>query len=147
MLMMSNAARELLDRALTLPEREPADLAAQLLDSLDATPPANDEAAWDAEITRLVPNKAFAWRTLPGAEVEHAGVVRFHPVGDAATRLEVRMSYSPPAGAIGHTVARLFRTDPKTEMDEDLERMKSLLETSSQLEAPQRPSAPAPTLS
>ena len=39
------------------------------------------------------------------------------------------MSYNPPAGAIGHLVAMLFGADPKKEMDEDLMRMKSFIET------------------
>ena len=38
------------------------------------------------------------------------------------------MSYSPPAGVFGHALAWLFGSDPKTEMDEDLVRLKSLLE-------------------
>jgi uncharacterized membrane protein len=39
------------------------------------------------------------------------------------------MSYSPPAGVLGHVVAKLFGADPKTELDEDLLRMKTFLET------------------
>jgi hypothetical protein len=39
------------------------------------------------------------------------------------------MSYCPPAGLFGHAVAWVFGADPKTEMDEDLVRLKSLLET------------------
>jgi hypothetical protein len=38
------------------------------------------------------------------------------------------MSYAPPAGIFGHAIASFFRSDPKTAMDEDLVRMKSLLE-------------------
>ena len=39
------------------------------------------------------------------------------------------MSYNPPAGALGHAVAELFGADPKHEMDDDLMRMKSFIET------------------
>jgi uncharacterized membrane protein len=39
------------------------------------------------------------------------------------------MSYNPPARVLGHVVARLFGADPKTELDEDLMRMKTFLET------------------
>jgi len=39
------------------------------------------------------------------------------------------MSYNPPAGAAGHVVASLFGADPKTEMDEDLMRLKAFFET------------------
>ena len=41
----------------------------------------------------------------------------------------VMMSYTPPAGVIGHAIARLFGTDPKSELDDDLLRMKVFLET------------------
>jgi uncharacterized membrane protein len=38
------------------------------------------------------------------------------------------MCYNPPAGAIGHAVAKLFGVGPKEVIDEDLVRMKSLFE-------------------
>jgi hypothetical protein len=40
----------------------------------------------------------------------------------------IRMTYKPPAGALGHAVASLLGSDPKRAMDEDLLRFKSLLE-------------------
>ncbi|MGQ0547505.1 MAG: hypothetical protein ACT4P3_19600 [Betaproteobacteria bacterium] len=40
-----------------------------------------------------------------------------------------RSDYVPPAGALGHAVAALFGADPKSEMDADLMRMKTMLET------------------
>jgi uncharacterized membrane protein len=39
------------------------------------------------------------------------------------------MSYSPPAGVLGHAVASLFGADPQTEMGEDIARLKSYFET------------------
>jgi uncharacterized membrane protein len=39
------------------------------------------------------------------------------------------MSYNPVAGALGHLVASLFGADPERQMEEDLMRMKTLLET------------------
>jgi uncharacterized membrane protein len=41
----------------------------------------------------------------------------------------IRMTYNPPGGAFGHVIAKLFGADPKTELDEDLMRLKSFLET------------------
>jgi hypothetical protein len=38
------------------------------------------------------------------------------------------MAYTPPAGVAGAAVAALFGKDPKSEIDADLARMKSLLE-------------------
>jgi len=91
--------------------------------------PAGTDVEWEAETTRVVPNEVLAWKTLPGAHVEHAGTIQFEPAnGGSATRLQIRLAYKPPVGAIGHAIAKLFGKDPKTAMDEDLVRMKSLLE-------------------
>jgi uncharacterized membrane protein len=91
--------------------------------------PAGATVGWEAEITQLVPNEVIAWRTVPGSSVAHAGVLRFQPTAQGGTRLDIRMSYNPPAGALGHVVAVLFGDDPKSEIDADLVRMKTLLET------------------
>jgi len=84
---------------------------------------------WDATVTNYVPNRSLGWKTLPGSPVEHAGIVTFQPNADGSTRVDVKISYNPVAGALGHAVASIFGADPKSEMDEDLMRMKSLLET------------------
>jgi uncharacterized membrane protein len=83
---------------------------------------------WDAEVTRREENQVFSWKTLPGSTVEHAGSVHFESLGPDTTRVHVQMTYNPPAGAVGHAVATLLGSDPKSRMDEDLVRMKSLLE-------------------
>jgi len=90
--------------------------------------PAGGTISWEAVTTRLEPNRLIAWRTLPGSAVEHAGLLRFEPT-DGGTRVFVTMSYTPPAGALGHAVARLFGIDPKSELKDDLMRMKVFLET------------------
>jgi uncharacterized membrane protein len=68
------------------------------------------------------------WESVGSTPGGNAGIVRFQPVGDGATRIDVRMSYNPPAGALGHVIASLFGVDPKHALDEDLIRFKSLLE-------------------
>ncbi|MGH7563972.1 MAG: DUF2188 domain-containing protein, partial [Gemmatimonadota bacterium] len=76
------------------------------------------------------PGEVLAWRSEPGSTVENAGIVHFEPVdgGADATRIDIRLSYNPPAGAVGDVVANLFGVDPKSAMDEDLVRFKSLIE-------------------
>jgi uncharacterized membrane protein len=91
--------------------------------------PAGVPVEWEAEITQLVPNQMIAWKTVPGSSVDHTGSVRFSPNPDGTTRIEVCMAYAPPAGALGHAVASLFGADPKSEIDADLMRMKTLIET------------------
>jgi uncharacterized membrane protein len=91
--------------------------------------PVGQTIRWEAMTTRHEPNRLIAWRTLPRSAVEHAGLVRFEPGTDGGTRVLITMSYTPPAGALGHAVAKLFGSDPKSELDEDLLRLKVFLET------------------
>jgi len=90
--------------------------------------PAGAIVEWDAITTRIEPENLIEWSTIAGSPVEHAGTIRIAPFGDGA-HVHVQMSYSPPAGALGHMVAKLFRADPKSELDQDLMRLKSVLET------------------
>jgi uncharacterized membrane protein len=92
------------------------------------TGPLGTTMSWDAEETRRAPNELLAWKSLPGAAVQHAGVVRLEPVAGDRTRVEVTLSYNPVAGAAGHAVASILGADPKKRLDEDLLRMKTLLE-------------------
>lgn len=90
--------------------------------------PGGVSVEWDAETTALDPNRLIAWRSIEGSPVENAGIVRFLPNEQGGTRVDVRLTYNPPAGAMGHALASLFGTDPKHLMDEDLVRFQSLLE-------------------
>lgn len=90
--------------------------------------PANMPVEFDAVITGFVPNELIAWKTVEGAPVAHAGIVRFES-DEQGTRVHIRFSYNPPAGAIGHAIAALLGEDPKSMMDDDLARMKTLIET------------------
>jgi uncharacterized membrane protein len=90
--------------------------------------PAGSTIEFDAMLTEFIQNKVIAWKTVEGSAIGHAGIVRFDRNG-AGTRVHIRMSYNPPAGGAGHAAARLFGADPKTQMDSDLARMKTLLET------------------
>ncbi len=62
------------------------------------------------------------------AAIENAGIARFEANPDGSTRLDIRMSYNPPAGALGHLIASMFGADPKHAMDEDMVRFQSILE-------------------
>jgi uncharacterized membrane protein len=90
--------------------------------------PAGTPVEFDTMITKQVPNQTIAWKSLPGQTVQSAGIVRFDPNPDGGTRITIQMSYNPPAGSLGHAVASLFGVDPKRAMDEDLARLKTLLE-------------------
>jgi uncharacterized membrane protein len=84
---------------------------------------------FDAVISAFVPNEVLGWRTIQGSTVAHDGIVRFEPTSDGRTRVHLRMSYNPPGGWVGHGVAAVFGVDPKRSLDEDLARLKTLIET------------------
>ncbi|XXT25184.1 SRPBCC family protein [Sorangium sp. So ce429] len=92
-----------------------------------AVGPAAIAVSWNAELTQLVPNEVVAWRSLPGQAIENEGIVRLEECPEG-TRLDVRMSYNSPAGALGDAVAALFGAEPERAMDEDLESLKTLIE-------------------
>jgi uncharacterized membrane protein len=90
--------------------------------------PAGIPVSWDAELIRNVPKELLSWRSVPGSVLETEGTVRFEENSHGGTRVSLRMCYKPPAGVLGHYVASLFGSDPKREIDEDLVRLKSLIE-------------------
>jgi len=93
--------------------------------------PANTHVEWDAEITEDRPNQLIAWRSLPGAQVDNSGTVRFEPAtGGRGTVVQVVIDYSPPAGALGVAVAKLFGEAPQQQIEGDLRRFKNLMEAS-----------------
>lgn len=93
-----------------------------------AVGPAGATVRWDAIVTKAEPNRLLAWKSVEGSTIENAGIIHFDPNPDGSTRVDIRMSYNPPAGAIGHAVAAFLHSDLKTALDEDLVRLKSLIE-------------------
>ena len=93
-----------------------------------ATGPAGTRVEWDAEIHNEIPDELIAWRSLPGAEVDHAGSVHFTPAYNDSTEVRVILRYDPPAGKVGAAVARLFGEEPSQQVADDLRRLKDQLE-------------------
>src|SRR5438105_529181 len=84
---------------------------------------------WNARLVEVEPNALLRWRSMFESAVKHEGCVRFEANGSGGTRVTVQLRYVPPGGAFGHAVATIFGADPKSEMDADLLRMKSMIET------------------
>lgn len=89
--------------------------------------PARTTVEWDAELSAWIQDEVIAWKTIPGMAVESSGIVRFED-DDGGTRLDVRLSYNPTGGALAHALVVLLGSDPKRQLDDDLTRLKSLLE-------------------
>ena len=92
--------------------------------------PAGSEVEWTAQIITDRQGELIAWESLPGAEVQNAGSVRFEPLEDgSSTEVKVALQYQPPAGVLGAVVAKFFGEDPAQQLDEDLGRLKELAES------------------
>ncbi|MFW7377447.1 MAG: SRPBCC family protein [Oligoflexus sp.] len=89
--------------------------------------PAFTEVHWTAVVTHK-DSQRICWETVPNSAIEQIGQVYFEDHGDSTT-VHIQIAYNPLAGAFGHLIAYLFRSDPKTDLDEDMLRMKTILET------------------
>ena len=84
---------------------------------------------WDAEIVNAEDGALVAWRSLPGADVDHAGSVNFRPLaGDRGCEVRVVLRYNPSGGVLGAAVAKLLGDDPSEQLWRDLRRFKQLME-------------------
>lgn len=91
--------------------------------------PAGVPLEWMARVTRIEPERLIEWRADERSPVLHSGAVHFDAAGDHRTRIQVQIQYTPPGGLAGHALATLFGADPKSELDADLLRLKTMVET------------------
>jgi uncharacterized membrane protein len=96
--------------------------------------PAGADVEWNAEIINEVPDKVIGWRSIEGSDVVSAGSVNFDEAA-GGTRLRVRLQYSPPGGRMGAAIAKLMGRDAGTEIRQDLQRFKQMVESSERSEA------------
>lgn len=84
---------------------------------------------WDARLIEDKPGQMLSWQSLEDADMDNAGSVWFTPAaGGAGTIVKVSMKYSPPGGKIGAAIAKFFGENPEKEIEDDLLRLKQLLE-------------------
>lgn len=92
-------------------------------------PEGGSDISFDAVLTEQVRPRRLAWQSEneSGGAVRHACSVLVEP-SHGGTRTTVRLSYRPPAGAPDEIAATPFGADPEHELEEDLARMKNLIE-------------------
>lgn len=111
-----------------------------------AKAPAGMSVEWDAEITEDQPNELIAWRSLPNADIDHFGSVRFEEgPGGRGTVVRVELTYRPPGGTAGAMLAKLFGEEPEQQIDADLRRFKQHMETGEIATTEGQPSARGPS--
>ena len=88
------------------------------------------EKEWDVEIVELVPDEMIAWRSVDGPRND--GIVTFDPVGEARTRVTMRLDYE--AQGVLEKMARLMGV-VSSRMAGDLGRFKRLVERDAEVGA------------
>ena len=91
--------------------------------------PLGTDIGWDSVITQDIPGKRISWRSVEDADVDNEGSVEFQETaGGIYTEMRVRMSYRPPAGALGKAIATLFGKNPNGDIEDDLQKFKESVE-------------------
>lgn len=111
---------------------------------------------WDAEIDEESPDERLGWHSVGDPEVANRGTVWFVTAPDGeSTEVHVRLVYDLPGGPLGKAAAKYFGEEPHQQLDDDLRRLKQVLETGevvrsdgapwgkrARREFPQRPAQP-----
>jgi uncharacterized membrane protein/CBS domain-containing protein len=84
--------------------------------------------SWETEVTEVVPNELIRWKNVSDSPNGQSGFLRLEPIDDKTTGLQIEMNYEPYGGKFGHLIAGIFNRDPKSELDDDLMRMKTYIE-------------------
>ncbi|WP_374949721.1 SRPBCC family protein [Mucilaginibacter sp.] len=87
------------------------------------------KVSWDAEIVRDEPGYSIGWSSLPGSLIDNAGKVRFQdsPDGDG-TLVDIVISYRPPAGGVGGSIAHVLNPVFKNMVDNDVRNFKQYMD-------------------
>jgi uncharacterized membrane protein len=88
--------------------------------------------SWDAEIVKDIPGELIGWSSLPGSIIDNAGKVRFRDsFDDKSTLVDVVISYQPPAGGFGASVAHVLNPVFKNMVDTDVHNFKQYMDIAS----------------
>jgi uncharacterized membrane protein len=95
-----------------------------------ANAPLGNSVEWDADIITDTPNRLISWASVPSADIENSGFVRFTPAPPGrGVEVKVVLEYSVPGGALTAAIASVFGENPEQQIGDDLRRFKMLMET------------------
>ncbi|HLP26549.1 MAG TPA: SRPBCC family protein, partial [Acidobacteriota bacterium] len=84
---------------------------------------------WDSLVINDEPGRLIAWRTADGADIAHAGSIRFEDApGDEGTEVTVQVEYIAPGGKLGQLLGKLTGAEPGQQVGDTLRRFKALME-------------------
>jgi uncharacterized membrane protein len=97
----------------------------------EATIPGNiGKIKWNAEIVKEEPGYLIGWQSIPNSMINNAGKVTFNDaMGGEGTELEVVITYHPPAGEIGASLAKTLNPVFEKIIRQDIMNFKEYIET------------------
>jgi uncharacterized membrane protein len=84
---------------------------------------------WEAEIVKEEPGSLLGWRSITGSQVATAGRVTFEDAANGGTAMKIMITYRPPAGYVGTSLAWLLNSAFERIVQEDIQRFKHFMET------------------
>ena len=88
--------------------------------------------SWDAEIVHDDPGYMIGWSSLPDSIIDNAGKIRFRDTEDGGgTLVDVVISYQPPAGGLGASIAYISNPLFKKLVDDDVQNFKQYMDIES----------------
>ena len=84
--------------------------------------------SWDAEIMMDVPGELIGWSSLPGSVIDNAGKIRFRSTEDGGTLVDLLITYQPPVGGLGASVAHILNPVFKSMVEDDIQNFKQYMD-------------------
>jgi uncharacterized membrane protein len=105
--------------------------------------PSGSVLAWDAVVTKYVPNSVIAWESVVRSLVESAGVARFTALSPTRTRVDLSVTHHPLHTTLKDAVRALVAADPRKTVSANLDHIRFYLE-SAPVKTPEATPEPAP---
>ncbi|HEY2582928.1 MAG TPA: SRPBCC family protein, partial [Mucilaginibacter sp.] len=87
---------------------------------------------WEAEIVQDIPGQLIGWSSLPDSMIDNAGKIRFRDAEDGnGTLVDITISYQPPAGGFGASLAHVLNPVFKNMVDNDARNFKQYMDIDS----------------
>lgn len=95
----------------------------------EAYAPSGRLEAWDVVITKYVTRSVIGWHSVPDAEIEMSGLVRFTPGGADRTRLDVELEYRPRHTSLNDALHAMIAPKQRRQLRDDLHHLRFYLES------------------
>lgn len=84
--------------------------------------PNGETIEWDAVVTKYVPNSVIAWHSAEGSPVTATGLMRFSPLSEKETRVDLTLTYRPLRTPLSDAVRALTRPPNAARIRSDVAR-------------------------